>query len=316
MSSAIYDKIFNVLKPIELAEANSRHPFNISASGRDQNLKFRLHINRSERGLVVYEVLEAGEASVARAMLLAGRDTILPKDVEAVTQQMDVLKVSPIIGNTITQIVEGLRRMEVAAPVFALNRSNEKKYGNVTVYNFGLAAYVLDDAWEPIGRISLSFDVFEMSQLEITGMKLRAAEEARRAEGQPAMTVEEQNGVIHVDRNPALDRGNDRYKIAAMIQPGSPAMEQLKAKEASPEQVKAVEEFRELVDNKLTVNTLVREMPTGGSYEGTTRANVPDEDGPREPNPTLDKLLRNEPPIAMQSGHSSLTSACRTPGSK
>lgn len=228
MASATYDKIFNLLKSIEVASELERHAFNFSAAGRDQNLKFKLYFNRNEHGTVAYELLEAGEISLARSMLLAGRDTIQAGDVTAVAEQMVVLKVSPVISDKIVQIVEGLRRMEVSAPVFALNKAVKKRSGNTTEYIFGLAAYVLDDNWEPIGRVTFNISVWEMSQLEKTGLLIRETEERRKAEA--ALPLKDPITVMVPD---VSDGGNDRYKISAMIQPGSPAMEQLRAKETA-----------------------------------------------------------------------------------
>lgn len=290
-SQQVFAKILQILKPIESEGVRARHSFNFSGHGRDQNLRFVLYFNRAERGAIAYELLEKGEQSIARNMLLAGRDVILPQDVAAVAEQMDVLEVSPVIGGVVASIVAGLKAIEVSAPVFTLSKSEKRISNNEIVYVFGLAAYVLDDAWEPIGRIMFSMEVFKMSPLERTAMKLREAEDAKRNNGEPSLEVTEASGVVKVaPRHPELGRAARSYALSAMLQPDSIAMQANKTKQGTG---------------------LVREMATGGSYEGKTRANVPDEDGPREPNPVLDKLVRNEVPNDLKSGHSSLTADCR-----
>lgn len=270
-SQQVFGKLFTFLKAIEAGGERARHSFNFSSSGRDQNLKFNLYFNRAERGKIAYDLLEPGELSIARTMLLAGRDVILPTDVSAVREQMDVLEVSPVIGEAVTAIVAGLRAMEVSAPVFTLSKSEKRISNNESVYVFGLAAYVLNDAWEPIGRVMFSMEVFKMSPLERTAMKLREAEDAKRANGEPSLEINEESGVVKVaPRHPDLGRAARSYALGAMLQPDSVAMRAEKAK-------------KEVL--------MVRDTPTGGSYEGKARAN-----GPRD----------------MRSGHNSLTADCLT----
>lgn len=270
-SQQVFGKLFTFLKAIEAGGERARHSFNFSSSGRDQNLKFNLYFNRAERGKIAYDLLEPGELSIARTMLLAGRDVILPTDVSAVREQMDVLEVSPVIGEAVTAIVAGLRAMEVSAPVFTLSKSEKRISNNESVYVFGLAAYVLNDAWEPIGRVMFSMEVFKMSPLERTAMKLREAEDAKRANGEPSLEINEESGVVKVaPRHPDLGRAARSYALGAMLQPDSVAMRAEKAK-------------KEVL--------MVRDTPTGGSYEGKARTDVPRD---------------------MRSGHNSLTADCLT----
>lgn len=280
MSNPTYANIFNILKPIEAMTERKSGYFSFSASGKDQNLNFRLLFSGNDRGTIKYEQLDNGERTSVADMLVNGRpNCIIDKDVTAIADQMAVLEVSKGVTDVIVAIVEGMRRMEVVAPVFALNKAVDTKNTNRPEYVFGIAAYLLDDLYQPVGRISLSITVFKMSQLEKTANLIRKANAERDAEEAGIA-----KDVV------VTDGGNERYKISAMIQPGSPAMEQLMAKQ-NPEVVKAVEGFADLVNNKLPLNTLhgmkddsgegmVREMPTGGSYEGTVKANVPDEAEP------------------------------------
>lgn len=252
-SQQVFAKLFRFLKEIEAGGERARHSFNFSSSGRDQNLKFNLYFNRAERGKISYELLETGEISMARNMMLAGRDVILPKDVENVREQMEVLEVSPVIADALTAIVAGLRAMEVSAPVFTLSQSNKRIGSNEIVYVFGIAAYVLNDSWEPIGRIMFSMDVFKMSPLERTAIKLREAEDAKRANGEPALDIEVAEGVVKVGSFDTPQPG--RYSLGAMLQPDSVAMKADKAKKD-----KGV--------------LMVRDTPLGGSYEGKARHRI------------------------------------------
>lgn len=245
-TAPIFTKILNLLKPIEWAGERERHSFNFSGAGRDQNLKFTLYFNRAERGLITYVPLESGEVPMAKNMLLAGRDVILPADVDNVYQQMEVLEVSPVIASVVTTIVAGLRAMEVSVPVFSLSKSEKRLTNNEVNYIFGLVAFILDDAWEPIGRITFTMNVFKMSPLERTALTLKAQEREKKETQVPTdATTRNPNDVV------VIGGGNDRYKLSAMIQPGSVARAQLeRAKEISP--------------------GLVREVPQGGSYEGVS----------------------------------------------
>lgn len=247
-TAPIFTKILNLLKPIEWAGERERHSFNFSGAGRDQNLKFTLYFNRAERGLITYVPLDSGEVPMAKNMLLAGRDVILPADVDNVYQQMEVLEVSPVIGSVVTTIVAGLRAMEVSVPVFSLSKSEKRLANNEVNYIFGLVAFVLDDAWEPIGRITFTMNVFKMSPLERTALSLKAQENEKKeakANAQAPAAAANPNATDVV----VIGGGNDRYKLSAMIQPGSVARAQLeRAKEISP--------------------GLVREVPQGGSYDG------------------------------------------------
>lgn len=283
MSNPTYANIFNILKPIEAMTERKSGYFSFSASGKDQNLTFRLQFSGNDRGAIKYELLEEGERASLEHMLVSGRpNCIIDKDVTAIAEQMAVLEVSKGVTDVIVAIVEGLRRMEVVAPVFALNKAVDAKNTNRAEYVFGIAAYLLDDQYQPVGRISLSITVFKMSQLEKTAMLIRQANAERDAEEAGIA-----KDVV------VTDGGNERYKITAMIQPGSPAMEQLLAKE---QLTKATTEFAELVNNKLPLNNLhgmkdtsaeqweahgfVSPVATGGGYEGTVKANVPDEAEP------------------------------------
>jgi hypothetical protein len=240
MSNPTYANIFNILKPIEAMTERKSGYFSFSASGKDQNLTFRLNFGRDDRGAIKYELLEEGERNALEPLMVAGRpNCIIDKDVTAIAEQMEVLEVSKGVTDVIVAIVEGLRRMEVVAPVFALNKAVDTKNTNRAEYVFGIAAYLLDDLYQPVGRISLSITVFKMSQLEKTANLIRKAHAERDAEEAGIA-----KDVV------VTDGGNERYKITAMIQPGSPAMEQLMAKQ-NPETVQAVEEFAELVNNKL-----------------------------------------------------------------
>jgi hypothetical protein len=320
MSNPTYANIFNILKPIEAMTERKSGYFSFSASGKDQNLTFRLQFSGNDRGAIKYELLEEGERASLEHMLVSGRpNCIIDKDVTAIAEQMAVLEVSKGVTDVIVAIVEGLRRMEVVAPVFALNKAVDAKNTNRAEYVFGIAAYLLDDQYQPVGRISLSITVFKMSQLEKTAMLIRQANAERDAEEAGIA-----KDVV------VTDGGNERYKITAMIRPGSPAMEQLMAKE---QLTKATTEFAELVNNKLPLNTLhgmkdiigeavtmdpalmdalnakapqftenaldngsrgtenlrqfateqweahgfVSPVATSGGYEGTVKANVPDE---------------------------------------
>jgi hypothetical protein len=243
MSNPTYANIFNILKPIEAMTERKSGYFSFSASGKDQNLTFRLNFGRDDRGAIKYELLEEGERNALEPLMVAGRpNCIIDKDVTAIAEQMEVLEVSKGVTDVIVAIVEGLRRMEVVAPVFALNKAVDTKNTNRAEYVFGIAAYLLDDLYQPVGRISLSITVFKMSQLEKTANLIRKAHAERDAEEAGIA-----KDVV------VTDGGNERYKITAMIQPGSPAMEQLLAKEAAE---KAVGEFAELVNNKLPLNNL------------------------------------------------------------
>lgn len=296
MSNPTYANIFNILKPIEELTRTKSGYFSFSCSGKDQNLTFRLQFSGQERGQIKYEQLEQGERHLALEMQSAGRpNCIIEKDITAITEQMAVLEVSKGVTDVITAIAEGMRRMEVANPVFALNRAIDSKNTQRAEYMFGIAAYVLNDQYEPVGRISLSITVFKMSQLERTSNLIRKAQEERE------LAVLDENGLApqkpvsgHSSMTADCRTGNnDRYKITAMIQPGSPAMEQLLAKE---QLTKATTEFTELVNNKLPLNNVhgmkdtsaeqweahgfVMPVATGGGYEGTVKANVPDEAEP------------------------------------
>lgn len=218
MSNPTYANIFNILKPIEAMTERKSGYFSFSASGKDQNLNFRLLFSGNDRGTIKYEMLDKGERSSVEEMLVNGRpNCIIDKDVTAIAEQMAVLEVSKGVTDVIVAIVEGLRRMEVVAPVFALNRAIDSKNTQRAEYVFGIAAYLLDDQYQPCGRISLSITVFKMSQVERTANLIRKANAERDAE----------EGAIAGTAANSQDRSNDRYKITAMIQPGSPAMEQL-----------------------------------------------------------------------------------------
>lgn len=300
MSITTYDNIFNILKPIEEMTKNVSGYFNFSASGKDQNLTFRLLFGRNDRGVLKYEVLEEGErqALVPESILVEGRpNCIIDKDIVAIGEQMNVLEVSKGVTDVIVAITEGMRRMEVVGPVFALNRAIDSKNTGRAEYVFGIAAYVLDDQYQYVGRLSLSVTVSKMSQLERTANLIRKAQEERE------IAVLDENGLApekpvsgHSSMTADCRTGNnDRYKITAMIQPGSPAMEQLvRSRDTYHDGVKvtqAVGEFAELINNKLPLNnlhgmkdtsaeTMVQTVATGGSYEGTIKANVPDEAEP------------------------------------
>jgi hypothetical protein len=242
MSTATYANIFNILKPIEELTQNSRGYFNFSASGKDQNLIFRLLFGRNDRGVIKYEVLEEGERD-ALQLLVGGRpNCIIEKDIIAIGEQMKVLEVSQGVTDVIVAIAEGMRRMEVVGPVFALNRAIDSKNTQRVEHTFGIAAYVLDDQYQPVGRLSLSVSVFKMSQMERTASLVRKANAERDAQDAAAVAQ-------FTERT----QNNDRYKITAMIQPGSPAMEQLMAKEAAE---KAVNEFAEVIGNDLPLNNV------------------------------------------------------------
>lgn len=278
MSNPTYANIFNILKPIEAMTERKSGYFSFSVSGKDQNLTFRLQFSGNERGTIKYERLEEGERASLEQMLVNGRpNCIIDKDVTAIAEQMAVLEVSKGVTDVIVAIVEGMRRMEVVAPVFALNKAVDAKNTNRAEYVFGIAAYLLDDQYQPVGRISLSITVFKMSQLEKTANLIRKAHAERDAEEAGIA-----KDVV------VTDGGNERYKITAMIQPGSPAMEQLvRSRDTYHDGVKvtqAVSEFAELVNNELPLNNVhgmkdtsaeqweahgfVLPVATGGGYEG------------------------------------------------
>lgn len=271
MSNPTYANIFNILKPIEAMTERKSGYFSFSASGKDQNLAFRLQFSGNDRGMIKYELLEEGERMTLNHMVNGRPNCIIDKDVTAIAEQMAVLEVSKGVTDVIVAIVEGLRRMEVVAPVFALNRAVDTKNTNRAEYVFGIAAYLLDDQYQPVGRISLSITVFKMSQVERTAMLIRKANEERDME---------EAGVA---RDVVVtDGGNERYKITAMIQPGSPAMEQLMAKEQASN---ALGELADVINNELPLNNVhgMKDDSDDWANVGSAKvikANVPDEAEP------------------------------------
>lgn len=180
-----YTRIFDMLKVIEISSSHQRYPLTFSVHGRavDPHFTFRLQFAENRVGVIKVEPLEPGEVNLAEEVIRTQRNTILPEDVSAAFEQLNVLEVYPTIVDVTTAIFAGLRQMQVSSPVFTLNRATDEH--NRLVYILGLAAYVVDDSFMPVSRVTMTIEVRPMSSFEKTAVALKKQRAKNAEEGLP-----------------------------------------------------------------------------------------------------------------------------------